>query len=280
MNLSYVKLDAKERLIKNILKCFLFSALPYMAIILLAAANYYLYFFLKKLDFSLLPSVSSYESIIKPAILTLSIMLSYLVFNIMKLLSDCFFYMKSRNCDAGFTALLKKLSPRLAFSYTTVMLLKFFLWLAWSALYLSPCSVVTLSAAYCLRKGEYTNTTLLILAVSSLILFAMGISFLYVTLKRYSMCNAVIFSGEQKDSLKIIEKSIEIMDGQMIRYAFYCLSFAGWVLSCLLIIPAVYVLPYKKMSSYSFYNSLTRVKKAKQRNEKPIVFYIPKRIAE
>ena len=92
------------------------------------------------------------------------------------------------------------------------------------------------------------------------------------------MCSSVILTDEEKNPLKVIVKSIEIMENHSIKYAFYCLSFSGWILLCLLIIPLIYVVPYFKMSKSCFHNSLGLSKLFKREEEKPIVFYFPKRV--
>lgn len=270
MNLSNIKLDAKKRLVKNNLKCFTAVILPFLTVAVLGVLNYYLYSFLLKFEFS------QYDMYLKPAILTLSIVMSFGLWQGMRFLSERFFYIKSRNSHSKFFPSLKKLTFRRYFMYLTVSLLKFFLSVSWCALYFSPCAVVAGTFYYCFSSGGYSVGTLATLASSAVVLFFIGIAFLYVTLKRYSMCSALIFSCKENDSLKIIAKSIAITNGNLLKYSAYCLSFVGWTLSCIFILPAFYVLPYKKMAKYSFYDSLTDRLYSEKLPEKPIVFYITK----
>lgn len=276
MNLSFIKLDAKKRLVNNNLKCFFISILPYVTIILLSVLNYYLYILLSKSDFTILPYASLYAEYIKPTLLTVSIVLSLFIWRAVRLCTDRFFFVKSRNHDIGFFASLKKLPLRSVCTYFLTCLLKLFLSIAWAALYFSPCVIVAGTFAYCLVSGNYGLGMLATLAASSLVLLVIGTVFLYVTLKRYSMCSAVIFSQKEKDSLKVIEKSISIMNGNMFRYSLYCMSFVGWVLSCVFVLPAFYVLPYRMMAKYSFFDCVTNSRPFEQTKEKPIIFYLAK----
>lgn len=277
MDLSYIKLKAKNRLVKNNFRCFLASALPYATFILLSLLNYYLYVFLKNTDFA---SVSSYAFILRPSIFTVSLAASFILWRTARLLTDRYFYVKNNNPDATFIEAARGVTFRQFITAAMATVLKFFLGIAWSAVYLSPCAVMSGIFAYALKYEDFNRYLFITLFASSVILFFIGISFLYVTMKRYTMTDAVIFACKEKDSLKAIEKSIKIMEGNTLKYSLYCLSFLGWVLSCLLVLPIFYVLPYKTMAKYSFYSFSSKSTFFKHKSQKPIVFYITKTVKE
>lgn len=266
MNLSYIKLDAKDRLVNNNFKGFIAAVLPFASAAFLASADYCLYTALLK------PQLEIY---LKAALLTAAIVASFIIQSLCKLISECFFFSKSRNPDASFKFALKRLKLRRVFTMCTVSVLKFFLSLSWSALYYSPCAAVSAVLAHSFSDGSGKNVKAS-LAASALLLFLIGTAFLFVTLKRYSACTAVILEGGDDDAIGVIEKSISVMDGNTLRYARYCLSFTGWILSCALIAPVFYVLPYRKMAKYSFYDNMTKARYFKHTSEKPIIFYLSK----
>lgn len=266
MEFSFIKLNAKKRLVKNHFKSFLISALPYVNIFLLTALNYYLYIFLKNVDFIFIPYISSYAVVVKASLFTLSMLCSFVLWRISQLFSDKYFF--SRN-----TKISCRLSFRQCFTAIMVSVLKFFLSVAWGTLYFSPCAVMTATLYYCIHSGDYTFNVMLTLFVASAILFVIGSGFFYVTLKRYSMCNYVILTGVETDSIKIIEKSINLIEGNMAKYTFYGLSFVGWILSCVLIVPVFYVLPYVKMAKYCYFKAITRPQERETEIQKPIIFY-------
>lgn len=268
MEFSYIKLNAKKRLVKNHFKCFLVSVFPYVTIFLLTVLNYYLYIFLKGADFGFNPYISSYALYIKASLYTLSLIISFFLWKISQLVSEKFFF--SRNIKNK-----NRLTFRKYITAITVSALKFFLSVAWSAVFYSPCAVMTVTLYYCINSGDYTFNVMVTLFVASVLLMFIGSGFLYITLKRYSMCNYVILSGTETDSLKVIEKSIKIMEGNTVKYTFYSLSFSGWILSCILIVPIIYVLPYVKMAKYSF---LKAVIKPVTKEQKPVIFYLTKKI--
>ena len=158
--------------------------------------------------------------------------------------------------------------------------LKFFLGVAWSVAYLLPCALMSGIFIYAIKYEEFNRNLFVTLFASIVILFFIGVSFLYVTMKRYTMTDAVIFACKEKDSLKAIEKSIKIMEGNTLKYSLYCISFVGWLLSCLLVLPIFYVLPYKTMAKYSFYSFSSKSLLHKTESEKPIIFYINKTVKE
>ncbi len=265
MKFSYIKLNAQKKLLQNHFTCFCISALPYVIILLLTILNYYLYIFLKDINFDFVPFISSYDVYVKASLFTLSVVASFALWEISQIYSQKYFFSQISKKHI-------KLKFRQYITAITVSILKFFLSVAWSGFYLLPCVITSATLYYSIHSGDYTFNVMLTLFVASAILFIIGISFIYVTLKRYSMCNFVIFSETNIDAIKVIEKSIILTEGNTVKYAFYCVSFIGWLLSCVLIIPIFYVLPYIKMAKYSFYKAITRPQE-KIETQKPIIFY-------
>ena len=277
MNMSYLKLKAKNRLVNNHFRCFLVSFLPYAIFSLLSLLNYYLYMFLKNTDFA---SLSLYAHILRPSILTVSLIISFILWRTARLLTDRYFYVKNNNSDVTFWNAVRGVTFRQFVTASMATVLKFFLGVAWSTVYLLPCAVMSGILAYALKYEEFNRYLFITLFASSVMLFFIGVSFLYMTMKRYTMTDAVIFACKEKDSLKAIEKSIKIMEGNTLKYSLYCLSFLGWLLSCLLVLPVFYVLPYKTMAKYSFYSFSSKSTFFKHTSQKPIVFYITKTVKE
>lgn len=266
MNFSYIKLDAKKRLVRNQCKSFLISFVPYVTIILLTVLNYYLYIFLKNADFTSMAYISLYSVYVKATLFALSVSVSFVLWRIVSLYSDKYFFCKNMKTHI-------KLEFRQYITAITVSILKFFLSIAWGTALLLPCAVMIATLYFSIRSGDYTFNVMLTLFVASVILFVIGTSFLFVILKRYSMCNFVIFTKTETNSLKVIEESIEIIEGNTVRFSLYNLSFIGWILSCVIVIPVFYVLPYVKMAKYSFYKVITKPQEREFEAQKPIVFY-------
>lgn len=270
MNFSYIKLNAKKNLVRNYFKSFVLSALPYVSIFTLSGLNYYFYIFLKNTDFSFIIAISYYEIYLKATLLTMSVCISFFLWRIIQLYSHKYFYSKNMKTKL-------KLNISQFITAISVSILKFFISVAWSAFYLLPCATVSATLYYSVISNEYSFNIMLTLFVSAIILFVIGVSFIYVTLKRYSLCNFVIFSGTEADSIKVLAKSVELIEKNTIRYSFYRLSLLGWVSSCILIFPVFYVLPYVKMARYSYYRAIVKPYSYRYEPIKPTVFYVTKK---
>ena len=269
MENSYIKLYAKKRLVKNHFKFFLVSFLPYVTIVLLTVLNYYFYFFLRKTDFLFMPFISSYAIYVKASLFTISSVTSFILWKALQLFSDKYFISKNNKIKI-------KMGFRHIFTSLVVTVLKFFVSVAWASFYLSPCAVMSLTLYYAINYTDYGFDVLITLFTASVILFFIGIGFIYVTLKRYSMCNYVILTENEKDSLKIIEKSIIYSENKMVKYSLYCLSFIGWILSCIAIIPAFYVIPYIKMAKLNYFKTITQP--TEEKAQKPVIFFLTRKI--
>ena len=66
--------------------------------------------------------------------------------------------------------------------------------------------------------------------------------------KRYSLIRYLMISGECTKVRNAVKVSTKIMKGKKFNYLIFLLSFLGWILSCVFIIPIFFVLPYIKMS--------------------------------
>ena len=200
MNTSYIKLNAKKHLVKCHFKCFLVSILPYVTIILLGALNYYLYFMLKDMNFSFLHLKPSYAVYLRATLFTLSVCLSLLIWRIATFFTHNFYYLKSRKGDISYFSSIKNLSFKKICTLLTTDILKMYLSVAWGALYFAPCVSVSFTLYYYWNSDEFSRNIALTLIISAFILFLIGSFFLFVTLKRYSMCYPIAFETDEKDS--------------------------------------------------------------------------------
>ncbi len=275
MEMSYFKLNAKKRMMNNYFKCFIVSVFPFMTVVLLIISNYFLVELLNSRSFNVF--LLQYAVYVRISLLTISVILSVFIWKSVQFLVDSYFLLKALNKNVTFRKTIKCVSFRQCFTFFMVSIVRFFLSISWLVVYLSPSIIILGLLLYSYRSENNGFNINLTLFVSAIMLFIIGLSFLYITLKRYAMCSSVILTDEEKNPLKVIVKSIEIMENHSIKYAFYCVSFLGWLLLCLLIIPLIYVVPYFKMSKSCFHNSLGLSKVIRREEKKPIVFYFPKR---
>ncbi len=278
MEKSYLKLNAKKRMVKNNFRFFIIGILPFLTIILLIVLNYYSAIMLEKADFNFNEFLFAHKDYFRVSVITISIFFSFCLYRMVSFCSQNFFYLKSQNKKVTFINSVRNITFSQYTTFLETSIIRFFLYVSWFAMYFLPCFIMSLLLLYSYKYENYGYSVNLTLFVSSVILFLVALGFFFVTLKRYSMCTFVILRENEKNPLNVIAKSITLMENRCVSYAFYCLSFAGWILSCLLILPTVYVVPYVLLSKWCYVNSLKKKKHQSTENEKPIIFYIQKRV--
>lgn len=267
--MPYLKLIAKRKMMNDTMGCFFISVLPLLTLSLLVILNYYLQFFLKK-------TVFETDIFLLVFFTILSSVISFCIWKSTCLMKYNFFLIKTNYKKVKFLKVVRHISLKQHITYWKVSVLRALLSVSWSAVYFSPCLVVSLILAYSYRYENYGRNVNLTLFISALSLFTVGLFHFFVTIKRYSLCESIILKDKQKKPLNVITESINEMENKSIKYALYCLSFSGWILSCIFIIPIFYVLPFVNMSKWCYISYLNKPKEIK--TEKPVIFYIQKQI--
>lgn len=273
MEITCVKLGVKRKMLKNNFRFFIVGALPFFTIILLTIVNYYFINNIKRIDF-----LSSYNDAIRLSLIVFAVIFSFCLWKGISLCSQNYFFQRASGNRVQFFKSIKSISFSQYNSFLGVTIIKSLLVISLCALYYLPCLAVSALLIYSYRYESYGFNVNLTLFVSSVLLFIIGSIFLFVTLKRYSFTTYIIFTERERNALKAITRSIEIMENHSIQYSFYCLSFLGWILSCIFIIPFVYSVPYICLSKWSYINFIETKSQKTIESEKPIIFYIQKRV--
>jgi hypothetical protein len=277
MEITCLKLGAKRKMLKNNFRFFVVGALPFFTISLLTILNYYFINIIKKADFNLVDALSQYTEAIRMSFIVFLVILSFCVWRMISLCSQNYFYRRVSGRKLSFLRSMKSLSFAQYNSFLGVTIIKSLLSLSLCALYYLPCLAVSILLVYSYRYENYGFNVNLTLFVSSIMLFVTGSVFLFVTLKRYAFTTYVIFTEKERNPLKIITRSMEIMENRSVQYSLYCLSFLGWVLSCILIVPLIYAVPYINLSKWSYIDFLEKKNEKVVESEKPIIFYFQER---
>lgn len=252
----HIKLKAQKMLIGKNKKAFLVSVLPYLMTATLLCLNYYLLKFMKNnADFSIL---------FKVFIAVCSAMLSLFLINSVVYISENYFYRKATDSFAPVRAVD-------LFCSFAVNILKTLLFFAWSAVFFSP-STVLMFCVYAAKTNNYTGEIITTLCVAAAITALVGTGCFFVLFGRYSKCGFVQLLTGETNPVKVLARSSELMEGNQIRYSLFRLSFLGWNLSCVLLFPIIYVLPYRKCAKYVFFNTNPKQKQSELLSEKPVVF--------
>ena len=72
----------------------------------------------------------------------------------------------------------------------------------------------------------------------------------------YAMAFTIFIDNDELSIKECMNKSKEMMNGYKANYFMFLLSFIGWILLCLLIIPAIWVVPYIQTAELLYYEKL------------------------
>ena len=76
----------------------------------------------------------------------------------------------------------------------------------------------------------------------------------------YAMVNYILIDNPDLEPSEYLERSKEMMDGYKMDYFVFILTFIGWALLCVFIIPAIWVVPYASVSMVLYYEELKKEK--------------------
>ena len=280
MEITCLKLSAKRKMLKNNFRFFLAGALPFFTISLLTILNYYFTEIIKSTDLKLPENLLLYSEAIRLSLIIFSILCSLCLWKWISLSSQMYFYKRSIGKKTSFLRCMRCLTFSQYNSFLGVTIIKVLLILGVGALYFLPCIAVSILLIYSYRYESYGFNVNLTLFVSSAILFLIGAVFLFVTSKRYALTTHIIFTEKERNPLRIIAKSIEGMGNHSVEYSVYCLSLLGWISSCVFIIPIFYTVPYLTLSKWIYVCFIENKNHKVIENEKPIIFYIQKRVGD
>lgn len=181
------------------------------------------------------------------ALLFLLAALSLLVLPPLALGRDAWFWQRSAREYQPFTyafAWYRRMGRAIA-----LHLLRWLIRLGAALLFLLPAVICTLAALYLYWSGT-TFFTLSVLIATAAALWGTGVVFTTLFLQRFFLAPYLLARSDEMKARDALRESARIMDACMMRgnTAKMKLSFLPWFLSCILILPILYVYPYYKQS--------------------------------
>ena len=136
-----------------------------------------------------------------------------------------------------------------AFSlYLRLTLLKF----SWLLYFLSPCAVCYGLTFYLYSQGNLLPLVFYIMLAGSSVLLSFCIFMWRIAFFRYYAAPYYFCLNREISPKAAIKKSISFTDGFLRDSVLLESSFSAWFLSCVLILPLIYVIPYFKISKAFF----------------------------
>ncbi len=127
-----------------------------------------------------------------------------------------------------------------------------FLKFAWLLYFLLPCVVTYGLTFYLYYQGNLLPVVFYVMLVGSSCLLSCCIFMWRVTFFRYNAAPYYFCLNRDISTKEAIKKSITFTDGFLRESVLLESSFFAWFLSCLVVAPLVYVLPYFKISKALF----------------------------
>ncbi len=134
-----------------------------------------------------------------------------------------------------------------SFKYLRFYVTSNFLKICWLIYYLSPAVICLSLITFLYGYAKLPAQALFILLAGVGVFLSLSLFTWHITCLRYC-CAPLFFQNNHLSPLEAINKSIYYTDGVLNKTALLEASFMGWFLSCLLIIPVFYVLPYYRLS--------------------------------
>lgn len=168
-------------------------------------------------------------------------------------LGEQFLYFIKASGGKGRTGLLFRFftfesSIRAFYFYARLTFLK----LAWLLYFLLPCVVCYGLTFYLYAGGKLLPVVFYTMLAGSSILLSFCIFMWRVAFFRYNAAPYYFSLNRDISAKEAIKKSVTFTDGFLQDSVLMDSSFSGWFLSCLTVIPIVYVIPYFKLSKALF----------------------------
>ncbi len=117
------------------------------------------------------------------------------------------------------------------------------------------CVITSISAILQLvlrGAGSWANIVILIAAIAEIIFAIMFVQTPYILSED---------KEENYGGIKALMMSKDMMDGHKWEYFVLMLSFIGWILLCILVIPVIWVVPYIQATQVIYYEELKKANK-------------------
>ncbi len=166
------------------------------------------------------------------------------------------YFTRAQGSKGSLRLLFKYATPKKALRalrfYTTINFYKA-LWLVY---FLFPCALCVVCDIYVYNSYAVAPIIHIVLAVSISLLLSISIVMWRVSVARYSAAPYYFCLNPSMKVKEAIKKSIRFTDGFLTECVLLEYSLLGWILSCVLIVPLFYVIPYLKLCKCVFVSEM------------------------
>lgn len=186
-------------------------------------------------------------------------------------------FYKNAECPQPVSAFFVRLSFLCGLKTVYLFWLRKCLTLLYFLGYTAPFWVLAGAFWYRLRTGGMP-TILFYASLAGLgILLLMGLYFAFVAVQRFFFCDGILLLDANKGVVQILAQGRAVARETAFAAANVKLRFALWGLSCVLVLPLFYVLPYYRQTSACMSKMVLDKNHLSPQTQKPIVFYCRRR---
>ena len=271
---SQIKISAKSLLSKNTLRLFFASFLAFfLKTALVLSAALLTYFFMRSDYFDAFISFSNKYVMYFALLFILNVVRIFILLFVFAItLGEKFLYFKRAAGEKGSLSLLFSfLSPKKAARAFALYCKIFFLKILWFLFFLSPAALCGETVFFLYRASRLTVGAFNSLLFGVVFLAVLGLCFFLFAAQRFSAA-PYYMCLENLSPKEAVKKSVRFTDGFLKRFVLFKLSFLGWGALSFAVLPALYVIPYIKLSNARFVFCAVNSREAlKEKDEYPII---------
>ncbi len=258
-----IRISAKKMLVGNVIRTFLFLFLAYLVsclgILFVTAGG--LIVTDKTVNNSFETRFGENSLILKIALSIIAIIFGLILFSFGKNL-------RAKRAYKMITGKNTSCSLKKSFRFLLYYAVKTLFSLCWGFIYFLPCVICVSFLAMSLSQGAMERNIFYSWVAGCVVLFFVGFGFTFVTLQRYSVWQYYLCDNDS-GVISALYKCLDRTKDRCVKIALFKLSMLGWILSCFLVFPIIYVLPYYNVSVALFSLEKVENEHEKKREEIP-----------
>jgi hypothetical protein len=266
---GFIKVKAKELLLGNTLKLFLVFITSFVLKVT-SIISIVLFTHFSLVSSFLQNLVATYNSLLIYFIYSLIIVtlyfLLFLFLSGLKLGEKAIFFMQSKGSNAKFKYLFIFLKPSQSIRAFLLYFTTFFLKINWFIFFYMPPLFCLLLTIFLYFNSYIYTAVFYTLLFGTVILLSISRFFYNCTIIRYSYASYYLCTDLKISVSEAISKSTENTDGFIKDGVFLKASFLPWILSCILILPLFYVIPFIQLTKAKFVTFTDGLHKALPQN--------------
>lgn len=232
-----VRIKGKELLSKNTFRLFFISVASFLIRYSILFGNIFMFYYFFENKYSI-------EYIFVPVLISL---LSLLFISGVKSGEQFVYFIRADGGKGRFLLLFKFLSPLNSLKATLFYLKINGLKIFWLLYFLLPSLICGGCSYYLYSTAVISESVSFTLLAGTSALLGLSLVVWRIAVVRYSAAPYYFCLDDKKRINRAIKKSIQFTDGSLGDGVVLEYSFVGWILSCIFIVPFLYVLPYIKL---------------------------------